>query len=269
MHTGSNPVATSLTAAGESFETGRRRAIGAAVARFPDTEEVTGSIPVSPTTKHPYPERVNIDWAAVAGIATAAGTLALAVATFASTRTANRAAQSAEQLRLEALRPILIPSAWGDPVQKISFIDGVWLHVAGGRAAMELSDDAVYLVLSVRNAGRGLAVLHGWSVPAERDSPHADPETVHRLTRDIYIASDYTGFAQIAARDPATEEFRRLKAAASAIDTFWVDVLYSDMEGAQRVITRFGLSRGPAESASEEWYLAAARHWNVDLPDPR
>ena len=32
---------------------GRRRAIGAAVARFPDTEEVTGSIPVSPTTAEP------------------------------------------------------------------------------------------------------------------------------------------------------------------------------------------------------------------------
>lgn len=31
----------------------RSRAIGAAVARFPDTEEVTGSIPVSPTTKPP------------------------------------------------------------------------------------------------------------------------------------------------------------------------------------------------------------------------
>src|SRR5450759_4767592 len=30
------------------------RAIGAAVARFPDTEEVTGSIPVSPTTQYPY-----------------------------------------------------------------------------------------------------------------------------------------------------------------------------------------------------------------------
>jgi hypothetical protein len=29
----------------------RLRAIGAAVARFPDTEEVTGSIPVSPTMK--------------------------------------------------------------------------------------------------------------------------------------------------------------------------------------------------------------------------
>ena len=31
----------------------KTRAIGAAVARFPDTEEVTGSIPVSPTTRRP------------------------------------------------------------------------------------------------------------------------------------------------------------------------------------------------------------------------
>ena len=38
VHTGSNPVPTS-----------KHRAISAAVARFPDTEEVTGSIPVSPT----------------------------------------------------------------------------------------------------------------------------------------------------------------------------------------------------------------------------
>ena len=40
VYTGSNPVSTSAVIA---------RAIGAAGARFPDTEEVTGSIPVSPT----------------------------------------------------------------------------------------------------------------------------------------------------------------------------------------------------------------------------
>ena len=40
VYTGSNPVSTSAV---------RSRAIGAAGARFPDTEEVTGSIPVSPT----------------------------------------------------------------------------------------------------------------------------------------------------------------------------------------------------------------------------
>src|SRR5690349_20500088 len=40
VYTGSNPVSTSAV---------RSRAIGAAGARFLDTEEVTGSIPVSPT----------------------------------------------------------------------------------------------------------------------------------------------------------------------------------------------------------------------------
>lgn len=40
VYTGSNPVATSRCSV---------RAIGAVVARFLDTEEVTGSSPVSPT----------------------------------------------------------------------------------------------------------------------------------------------------------------------------------------------------------------------------
>jgi hypothetical protein len=53
VHTGSNPVATSLTASGSV----RERAIGAAVARFPDTEEVTGSIPVSPTSTEPLSDQ--------------------------------------------------------------------------------------------------------------------------------------------------------------------------------------------------------------------
>jgi hypothetical protein len=48
VYTGSNPVPTSV----KTMVSGSGRwqwAIGAAVARFPDTEEVTGSIPVSPT----------------------------------------------------------------------------------------------------------------------------------------------------------------------------------------------------------------------------
>ena len=42
VYTGSNPV----------FTSGNTRAIGAVVARFPDTEEVTGSNPVSPTSNN-------------------------------------------------------------------------------------------------------------------------------------------------------------------------------------------------------------------------
>ena len=45
LYTGSNPVPTSLD--------NSTRAIGAAVARFLDTEEVTGSNPVSPTQEKP------------------------------------------------------------------------------------------------------------------------------------------------------------------------------------------------------------------------
>jgi hypothetical protein len=48
VYTGSNPVSTSS----EHHEW----AIGAAVARFPDTEEVTGSIPVSPTSTKMAPD---------------------------------------------------------------------------------------------------------------------------------------------------------------------------------------------------------------------
>ena len=47
VYTGSNPVSTSTQ------DLAGPRAIGAAVARFPDTEEVTGSIPVSRTENGP------------------------------------------------------------------------------------------------------------------------------------------------------------------------------------------------------------------------
>ncbi len=48
VYVGSNPISTSQQ---------HPRAIGAAVARFPDTEEVTGSIPVSPTILEPPARR--------------------------------------------------------------------------------------------------------------------------------------------------------------------------------------------------------------------
>src|SRR4051794_10945881 len=47
-YTGSNPVSTSVETPRSTSNT--PRAIGAAVARFLDTEEVTGSNPVSPTS---------------------------------------------------------------------------------------------------------------------------------------------------------------------------------------------------------------------------
>ena len=61
-----------------------------------------------------------------------------------------------------------MPSRLQDPVQKIHFADGKWLATPGGGAAAETSDEAVWLTISLRNVGTGIAVLHGWLFHPER-----------------------------------------------------------------------------------------------------
>jgi hypothetical protein len=220
------------------------------------------------------PERTSmVEWATVANLATAGGTALLAVATFSATRSANAAARSAERGLIEGLRPILVPSRWEDPIQKVQFVDGRWFAVRGGRAVLETTDEAVYLVMSLRNVGRGTAVLHGWDLTADVSAPHREPADFHRLTRDIYLAPGDAGFCQAALREPGTEEFRDLTARGEDDQPFRVDVLYSDVEGGQRVITRMGLSPSPVHDGEKperkEWAVSASRHWHLDRPDPR
>ena len=128
-----------------------------------------------------------LDWSTVASLATAAGTLVLAVATFSSVRSGNRSARVAERALMAGLRPVLAPSRLDDPVQKIGFVDGKWLMAPGGGAAAEASDEAVWLGIAVRNVGSGLGVLHGWYLHSERPGPgipRRDPSDFRRLTRD-------------------------------------------------------------------------------------
>jgi hypothetical protein len=217
-----------------------------------------------------------IDWSTVAGLATAGGTALLAVATFSATRSANYSARSAERSLLDGLRPIVVATRWHDPVQKVRFIDGRWLVVPGGRAVLEVDEEAVYLVLSLRNVGRGLAVLHGWDLQPDYAAPHRAPEDFHRLTRDIYLAPGDSGFCQVAVREPDSPQFRALVERAAYGKPFGVDVLYGDVEGGQRVVTRMGLSRSPDHEDEEKnadtnthWAVSEGRHWNLDRPDPR
>jgi len=210
------------------------------------------------------------DWSTIANLGTAGGTALLAVATYSATRSANAAARSAERGLLDGLRPILVPTRWEDPVQKVRFVDGQWVAVRGGRAVLEATGDAIYLVVSLRNVGRGLAVLHGWDLLSDNSAPHHESAEYHRLTRDIYIAPGDAGFCQVALREPGTEQFVALGERAKDKQPFALDVLYGDVEGGQRVITRLGLSASPATDAKEnEWAISAGRHWNLDRPDPR
>jgi hypothetical protein len=209
-----------------------------------------------------------VGWVTISALATAGGTLVLAIATFASVRSANRAARVAEQSLLVGMRPLLVHSRLDDPTQKISFQDDKWLVVDGGRAAVDASAEAVYLAISVRNAGAGIALLHGWRFYPERvlgssEQPPLDSFT--RLTRDIYVAAGDAGFWQGTFRDPTTAGFADAYATVTQRRPFTVDVLYGDHEGGQRTITRFGV----LPYGDDVWFAAAGRYWNVDRDDPR
>src|SRR5258708_2818219 len=107
------------------------------------------------------------DWTTIASLCTATGTLALAAATFSSVRSANRAARASEESLLVGLRPLLVPSRREDPPDKVGFRDNHWVRVPGGGAIADVTDEAIYLVVSLRNVGRGIAVLDRWSLSAQ------------------------------------------------------------------------------------------------------
>ena len=152
-----------------------------------------------------------MNWVTVSALATAAGTLVLAAATFASVKSANRAARVAERALFVGLRPLLVPSRLDDPPQKVGFADRKWLHVPGGCGVAEATEEAVYLAIALRNASSGIAVLHGWRLYPGRQAggsaEQPDPATFSRLTRDIYIPAGDPGFWQGSFRDPASAEF--------------------------------------------------------------
>ena len=220
-----------------------------------------------------------INWTIVSSVATGAGTLVLAVATFASVRSANRAARVAEQALLENVRPLLMPSRLDDPRQKIFYQEGKYVVLDGGRGAAEVEHDVVYLAISLRGAGRGIAVLHGWQFQAGRElnPQRPDPGAFRHQGRDIFIAPGDIGFWQGAFRDEGGPQYAEAVAAVNDNEVLTIDLLYGDSDGGQRVISRMMLQRGaegsmavPQRGAdSVPWLASVVRHWNVDRADPR
>ena len=209
------------------------------------------------------------DWVTISSLATAGGTLVLAAATFASVRSANRSARVAERALQVGLRPLLLPSRLEDPMMKVMWVDGHFARLEGGRACVEVVDGVIYLAMSLRNVGSGMAVLHGWH-PAPRglqaDEPHAEPEQFRSQTRDLYVPPGDVGFWQGAFRDPTEPGYDELCDAIQQHRRLSVELLYGDHEGGQRVVTRFALT---AAGDGSVWLSSVGRHWNLDRPDPR
>ena len=209
------------------------------------------------------------DWVTISALATATGTLVLATATFASVRSSNRSARAAERAVLAGIRPLLAQSRFDDPKQKVYWVDDHMTVLEGGRASAEVADGAIYLAVSLRNSGSGIAVLDRWNLRPERllaDVPPGDASTFRRLSRDIYVAPNEVGFWQGAFRDPAEPGYAEIAHAISARETMTLDLFYGDYEGGQHTITRFALiPRGDGDV----WMATVGRHWNIERDDPR
>jgi hypothetical protein len=215
------------------------------------------------------------DWVTISALASAGGTLVLAGVTVASVRSANRAARVAEQSLLAGQRPLLVPSRMEDPAIKVGFQDDAWFSVPGGQGIASATETADYFVISVRNVGTGIAVLHGWHLLPElvlERSAHVDPPALEEfttLTRDLYVAPDDVGFWQGSFRDPASDGYREARRAVEAQQRMGVDILYGDFEGGQRMISRFMLTPHEGDDGVLRWFASVGRHWNVDRPEPR
>jgi hypothetical protein len=209
------------------------------------------------------------DWATISSLATAGGTLVLAVATFASVRSANRSARVAEVALQEQRRPVLVQSRPDDPDQKIMFVDRVWVHAPPGGATLERHDGNVYMVMSLRNVGAGIGVCLGWTVRGGIQGARGDhaPESEFRTqTRDLYVPAGDIGVWQGAIRDASDSAYAEVAEAIDAREPVTIDLLYSDQVGGQRTISRFTIV--PADQDETRWLVSVGRHWYLDRARP-
>jgi hypothetical protein len=216
-----------------------------------------------------------VDWPTIASLATAGGTLVLAVATFSavrsgqrSTRIAERSTAIAERALLIGLRPVLAPSRVTDPPETVRFGEGRLVTVDGGMAAVECDGENYYFVIPLRNVGNGLAVLQAWRFVARRPeigTTHAEPTEHRPQTRDLYVPAGDTGFWQGAIREPDDPFREGLREAFQGGGILTVDLLYGDHEGGQLMISRFILTR----EEDRQWRPGVVRHWPLESTDPR
>jgi hypothetical protein len=212
------------------------------------------------------------DITTIAELGTAGGTLILAVATFGSVRSANRAARVAERSLALGLRPLLVQSRPEDPPEPAMFGTGKVLMPGNGLMSIERDDDGrIYMAIPLRNVGAGMAIMHGWHITSgwlrRRQEEHPDPASFRQQLRDLYVPPGDTGFWQASIREPGDEYRAAIEAVLRGEEEgFAVFLLYGDHEGGQRTITRFGLR--PHEEKGR-WFCSVTRHWTLEGTDPR
>jgi hypothetical protein len=162
---------------------------------------------------------------------------------------------------------VLFPSRDDDPPAYVGWQDRALHVVPGGQALVDVTDDAIYMAMNLRNVGAGIAVLHGWYPCPAAAGASATPqpaEKFRRLSRDLFVPPEDSGFWQGAIREPDDPDRAWVAAAAAVGERILIDLLYGDLEGGQRTISRFSMGR-----RDDIWRADVVRHWHIDRPDPR
>jgi hypothetical protein len=203
------------------------------------------------------------DWASLSNVATGGGTLVLALATFASVRSANRSARLAERTLLHTMRPVLVQSRLEDRTEKIFWGDRHGAMLKGGHAIAECVDGNVYLAMSLRNVGNGIGILRAWELsdaPSMGTSPQRpSTEGFHPHSRHMYVPPGDLSFWQAGLRDHDDPDYGLVRGAIERREPFAVFVYYTDHEGGQPTVSRFNAM--PVQD--DEWLSAATHHWPV------
>jgi hypothetical protein len=205
------------------------------------------------------------DTATIASLATAFGTLVLAVATFASTRSANHSARIAERALDLNLRPVLIPAHEWEPSERITFHDQIF-ELRSGFAAIEERDGNLYFAAQLRNVGAGIGVLTSWKLKADPNLPVLSdmtepPDPSHFVTqqRSLYVPAGDVGYWQGAIRAGDTDrgDADALRRAIEAGDRIALFLRYADQDGGHDTITRYSIT----QDENGDWLFTIARHW--------
>lgn len=205
------------------------------------------------------------DAATIASLATAGGTLVLAIATFASTRSANHSARVAERALELNLRPVLIPAHEWDKAERVTFIDEI-VELRGGFATVEDRSGNLYFAAQLRNVGAGIGVLTSWLVSAAEDTTLAavqapDPSNFVEQQRSLYVPAGDVGYWQGAIREGDTNrgDADGLRQAIDARRRLTLYLRYGDQDGGHDTITRYMLM--PDENG--DWLFGIGRHWSL------